>query len=95
MVCGVLLDCFFDLYATLDVLLEVFSKEHQHIVRSVDVLADVDHEDQVLFVQGLHASSNELFVALTVKGIKRRIFIRVLADCLDVSELFLDSFILV
>jgi len=55
-----------------DVLFEVFSEEHQHIIWSFDVLRHTDHEGDVLLAQLLllNALTDEVFVALTIEQIE-------------------------
>ena len=85
-----------DFLAPPNVLLEELAQEHEHVVRAVDMLTDVDHKNNVFLLQVVEGAlgTDILFVALAVEVVERRVLVIVALDLLHVDQHSLDGLIL-
>lgn len=78
-------DVILDLVAATDVLFEVLPQEHEHVLRLVDVLRDIDHKDYVIFTHIHECFADVIFVNLGVKVVKGRVVVVVISYGLDIG----------
>ena len=66
----IIFDVILDSLGTIDVLFEVLTQEHQHIIRSLNLVGNVDQEDKVVLLESFFIVCNTKSLLLMAFGIK-------------------------